>query len=308
MSNCSKLHRFSNTTSAGQWNRDHADGIVIALEQPHNDMHLSVGGFDIPDQGETGQIAGANGDMGENNTAALDPIFYFHHCFVDRVFWLWQKRNGFTDKLDVISGYYGTSSSDSQGPTPGIAPGTPLDLNTPLNPFVKDEFGNPFTSIDCINIETQLGYTYGPGSLEEAPKMEAIAAGYSHKKLTVRGIDRALFEGSFVIRAFATISDDNGKVTEYYLGDYAVLSRRNVIKCANCLTHLEVIAHFSLRSIPEDQVDKAAFSISIQHRGSTKRLKIDKETGISEPALSALAIDRKAELPEKLQFTIAVTD
>lgn len=299
---------FSNTTSAGQWNRDHTGEVVVALEQPHNDIHLSVGGFDIPDQGETGQIADANGDMGENNTAALDPIFFFHHCFVDRMFWLWQKRNGFTDALEVIPGYYGTNSSDSQGPTPGIAPGTSLDLNTPLNPFVKDEFGSVFTSKDCINIEKQLGYTYGPGSLEEALKMEGAAAGYSHKKLTVRGINRSLFEGSFVIRAFATITDDSGKATEYYLGDYAVLSRRNVIKCANCLTHLEVIAHFSLRSIPEDQVDKADYWITIQHRGSTKRMKIDKETGIAEEALVASAIERKAELPEKLQYTITVTD
>jgi tyrosinase len=298
---------FSNTTSAGQWNLDHQGEMVVPLEQPHNDIHLSIGGFDIPGQGESGQIADANGDMGENNTAGLDPIFYFHHCNVDRMFWLWQKQNGFTDQFDVIAGYYGTSSSDSQGPTPGIAPGTALDLDTPLNPFIKDEFGNAFISRDCINIEKQLGYTYGPGSLEEAPKL-ATAAGFSTKKLTVRGIDRALFDGSFVIRAFATIPDNKGEVTEYYLGDYAVLSRRNVVSCANCLTHLEVIAHFSLHTIPEELVDKAEYSITIQHRGNTKRMKLDKETGISETALTALATVRRAEIPEKLSYKIQVTD
>jgi tyrosinase len=281
--------------------------MVVPLEQPHNDIHLSVGGFDIPGQGESGQIADANADMGENNTAGLDPIFYFHHCNVDRMFWLWQKQNGFTDEFDVIEGYYGTSSSDSQGPTPGIAPGTALDLDTPLNPFIKDEFGNAFISRDCINIEKQLGYTYGPGSLEEAPKLTA-AAGFSTRKLTVRGIDRALFDGSFVIRAFATITDDKGEATENYLGDHAVLSRRNVVSCANCLTHLEVIAHFSLHTIPEELVDKAEYSITIQHRGNTKRMKIDKKTGISEAALAALAIVRRAELPEKLSYKIQLTD
>ena len=298
---------FSNTTSAGQWNLDHPGEMVVPLEQPHNDIHLSVGGFDLQGVFESGQIAEANGDMGENNTAALDPIFYFHHCNVDRMFWLWQKRNGFTNKFDVMSGYDGTNSSDSQGPTPGIAPGTPLDVNTPLNPFVKDEFGNVFTSMDCINIEKQLGYTYGPGSLEEAPRLKA-AAGFSTKKLTVRGIDRALFEGSFVIRAFATITDDKGNASEYYLGDHPVLSRRNAIRCANCLTHLEVIAHFSLHTIPADLVDKAEYSITIQHRGSTKRIKIDKETGLSEAAFVASALERKAELPEKLNYKIQVTD
>ncbi len=294
---------FSNTTSAGQWNLDHPAKSVVPLEQPHNDIHLAVGGFDIPGQGESGQIADANGDMGENNTAALDPIFFFHHCNVDWMFWLWQKQNGFTDKLDVITGYYGTNSSDSQGPTPGIPPGTPLDLNTPLNPFIKDEFGNPFTSMDCINIEKQLGYTYGPGSLDEVPKPEPITGG-STKKLTVRGINRALFDGSFVIRAYASVPDVQGQLTEYYLGDHAVLSRRNVVKCANCLTHLEVIAHFPLDTLSEDLVDKAEYWITIQHRGNTRRMKVDKDTGQAEKALLA----QRAELPEKLKYSISVTD
>ena len=297
---------FSNTTSAGQWNLDHPGEVVVPLEQPHNDIHLSVGGFDIPGEGESGQIADSNGDMGENNTAALDPIFYFHHCNIDRMFWLWQKRHGATDHFDIIQSYYGTSSSDAQGPTPGIAPGTPLDMTTPLNPFVKDEFGNMFSSNDCINIEKQLGYTYGPGSLETAPPVKA-AAGFSTKKLTVRGIDRALFEGSFVIRAFATVKDHRGKTRKYYLGDYAVLSRRNVIKCANCLTHLEVIAHFPLRAMPQDLVDKAEYLIAIQHRRSSKPTSIGQLVGIGAAAAKT-AIAPRAALPPKLKYQIQVRD
>ena len=258
---------FSNTTSAGQWNLDHSGTVATPLEQPHNDIHLGVGGFDLPGQGESGQIAGANGDMGENNTAAMDPIFFFHHCNVDRMFWLWQKQNGFTDKIEILPGYAGTSSSDSQGPTPGIAPGTSLGLDTPLNPFLKDEFGTVYTSRDCINIEKQLGYTYAPGSLEEAPKRMTLKSGFSAKKLTVRGIDRALFQGSFVLSAYATVKHANGETTEYYLGHHSVLSRRNVVKCANCLTHLEVIAHFPLSSMPADAVDQAEYRLEIQHRG-----------------------------------------
>ncbi len=259
---------FSNTTSAAQWNLDHPGEIVTPLESPHNDIHLAIGGFDVTGQGEGGILAEANGDMGENNTAAMDPIFFFHHCNVDRMFWLWQKQNGFTDDLDVIDGYYGTSSSDSQGPTPGIAPGTPLNLDTPLNPFLKDEFGTVYTSRDCINIEKQMGYTYAPGSLEKIPEIKTTR-GFSTKKLTVRGIDRALFQGSFVLRAYATVKNKKGKPTIYPLGHHAVLSRRNVIQCANCLTHLEVIAHFPLSSIPADAIDRAQYHVEIQHRGKT---------------------------------------
>ncbi len=298
---------FSNTTSAGQWALDNP-GTVVALESPHNDIHLSVGGFDMPDVFESGQIADANGDMGENNTAALDPIFFFHHCNVDRMFWVWQKRHAATAKLRVTAGYAGTSSSDSQGPTPGFAPGTALDLDTPLNPFVKDEFGNVFTSNDCTDIEKQLGYTYGPGSLDIPPAERVVATALNARKLTVRGIDRALFEGSFVIRAYASVTDAAGRVTDYYLGDHAVLSRRNVVSCANCLTHLEVISHFPLDAVPADQLDRAEFSIVIQHRGSTRRLKLDKDSGIVEAGVKAIASRPKAGLPAKLKFTMAVAD
>jgi tyrosinase len=274
---------FSNTTSAGQWNLDHPGvAVAVPLEQPHNDIHLSVGGFDLPGPqgGESGQISGANGDMGENNTAAMDPIFFFHHCNVDRMFWLWQKQHDANHKLDVMQGYYGTNSSDSQGPTPGVAPGTPLDLTTPLNPFVKDEFGTVYTGNDCVDTAA-MGYTYGKGSLEDPPRQVTVKSGYSHKKLTVRGIDRALFQGSFIVNAYATVDNGRGEETEYYLGHQSVFSRRNVVKCANCLTHLEVIANFPLSAIPEGDIAKAKFSVQIQHRGTALPAKLKYEFSVS---------------------------
>jgi tyrosinase len=92
---------FSNTTSAAAW-FDDTNARVVPLESPHNSIHLAVGGFDLANVFDASPIEGANGDMGENDTAGLDPIFFFHHCFVDRVFWLWQKKHGFTDRLEII--------------------------------------------------------------------------------------------------------------------------------------------------------------------------------------------------------------
>jgi tyrosinase len=87
---------FSNTTSAEAWNSA-GQPFAVPLEDPHNHIHLAVGGFDLPalagGGAPSGRISGANGDMGENNTAALDPIFFFHHCNIDRMFWLWQQRH-----------------------------------------------------------------------------------------------------------------------------------------------------------------------------------------------------------------------
>jgi tyrosinase len=32
--------------------------------------------------------------MGDVTTAAYDPIFFAHHCMIDRIWYLWQVRHG----------------------------------------------------------------------------------------------------------------------------------------------------------------------------------------------------------------------
>ncbi|WP_437592471.1 tyrosinase family protein [Sorangium sp. So ce1000] len=272
---------FSNTTSAAAWNANIPPNqpMVVALEDPHNDLHLAVGGFDAPQiaAGSMGLVSGSNGDMGENNTSSFDPIFFFHHCNIDRVFWLWQKLHGQTTRLEVsddMTDYPGTSSNDLQGPTPGVSPGAQLTLDgTALKPFKTPLTSKPYVSTDCVDIENQLGYTYGPGSFDDLSindqaRAAAVKPGFSAKRLMVRGIDRALFQGSFLLTAHATVTDAGGKTKEYYLGYHSVLSRYSVSNCANCRTHLEVIAHFPLKNMPEDEVDRAIFTVKVHHRGS----------------------------------------
>jgi len=254
---------FSNTTSAGEWNQANADN-VVPLESPHNHIHLAVGGFDVPGQGNFSPIADANGDMGENDTAGLDPIFYFHHCNIDRVFWLWQKRTGNTDELEIIPFYPGTNSSDSQGPTPGFPPNTILDINSPLYPFLKtNEAGKQvsYTSQDCINIEKQLDYTYSLGSLEGDTQEIQLMAGASTKKVLISGINRAEIKGSFVVSAFANIDGE-----KHLIGYQSVLSRWNVKRCSNCLNHVEVKAAFDLHSFTEDRLTSATYHVEIKSR------------------------------------------
>jgi tyrosinase len=247
-----------------QWNELNDGAAVVAVEAPHNSIHLAVGGFDVtgvPGQnGDESPIVGANGDMGENDTAALDPIFYFHHCNIDRVFWLWQKKWGKTDTLEIIPGYPGTNSSDNHGSTPGIPPNTWLDLTTPLNPFTRVVDGKPsaYTSLDCINIEAQLGYTYSDGSLQAVSQLEMLAADRSTKVMHVSGINRAPIKGSFVVAAYATIDG-----TRYLLGINSVLSRWAVAGCANCQTHLDVKSAFPLHHLSAASVARAAFGVEV---------------------------------------------
>jgi hypothetical protein len=54
---------------------DHVPRCTANLEACHNTCHGSIGG-----------------SMGNIPTAALDPIFYLHHCFVDLLARQWQVR------------------------------------------------------------------------------------------------------------------------------------------------------------------------------------------------------------------------
>lgn len=240
---------FSNTTSAAEWNGNLPASVspVVPLESPHNSMHLAVGGYDVPtgpNAGDFSPIPGANGDMGENDTAGLDPIFYFHHCFIDYVFWCWQLQHNSTTNLEIIDHYPGTNSVDSQGATPGTIPNSWLTLDSPLDPFTRAD-GSAATSRDCIHIETQLGYTYAPGSLDqvEAEHLASTEAseGCEYAVASVTGVSRTDIPGSFLISLFALIDG------EYKLIDSeAVLSRWHVEGCANCQTHLRAAAFFAL--------------------------------------------------------------
>ena len=270
---------FSNTTSAAEWNQNHAGpGVqtIVPIESPHNSMHLAVGGFDVPKQADFSPIDGANGDMGENDTAGLDPIFFFHHCFVDRVFWLWQKKHGCTDHLEIIAGYPGTNSVDSQGPTPGVVPNSWLTLDSPLDPFKKSENGQdrPYTSRDCLNIETQLGFTYGPGSLEAGP-MLAVAPSEAAPSnvVAVTGINRAPIRGSFLVSVFGNIGGER-----VHLGTEAILSRWNVEYCANCQTHLEVKAFVPVH--PAEHEALAAASANALGEAATYEVEIHTRDGV----------------------------
>jgi tyrosinase len=255
---------FSNTTSSTEWNTNLPEGAVPvrALESPHNDIHLAVGGCEVPGF-DVSLIDGANGDMGENDTAAFDPIFFFHHCFVDRVFWLWQQAHHATEGFDIIPEYPGTNTVDNQGPTPGMAPNTWLTMASPLNPFLLTEGGQirPYTSLDCVNIERQLGYLYGPGSLEGPQAAVTRAANGSTQLLRVAGINRGAIRGSFTISAFATI---DGK--RLHLGTESILSRWHVAGCANCQTHLEAKAFFGLRGLAQDVVATTPFTVEVRTR------------------------------------------
>lgn len=57
------------------------------LEGAHNDIHGNIGG-----------------DMNSLDYAAFDPVFWIHHCNVDRIWYRWQRRNRFAIYPDEARG------------------------------------------------------------------------------------------------------------------------------------------------------------------------------------------------------------
>lgn len=249
---------FSNTTSMGNWNTLNPANKIQALENPHNFMHLAVGGYDVESNpnpnnvGDSSLIPGANGDMGENDTAALDPIFFFHHCFIDYAFWTWQVRNGATDELVIDPNDPGAKYDPNVNPPPaGGDPNAIMSMATQLHPFTAADGETPLTSADCVNIEEQLGYSYGPGSLDSfgerttATSLAALA-GAPGRTIHVDGIDRSQIRGSFIVSAAIEV-DGEWRI----LGHEPVLSRWHTKGCSNCQTRLKVSADFNLPLLPE---------------------------------------------------------
>jgi tyrosinase len=58
-----------------------------SLQGIHNSVHVWVGG-----------------SMGSVPTAPADPIFWMHHCNIDRLWWVWQKTPGNAGKNPILSG------------------------------------------------------------------------------------------------------------------------------------------------------------------------------------------------------------
>ena len=233
---------FSNTTSQNAWNAANPNGpVYFALENPHNNMHLAIGGIDIPGSSRS-LLPGANGDMGENDTAALDPIFYFHHCFIDYVFWTWQRRNGGTQWFDIDPTDPGAIATPPNAQAPaGRGQNEQLSMDSPLNPFRTGvgPAARARTSRDVVDIGN-LGYQFGPGSLDEYANPDILPPPFPTGPVVhVSGINRGAIAGSFVIAAHAEI---DGKTQ--LIGYEAVLSRWHVAGCANCQLHLESQAAF----------------------------------------------------------------
>lgn len=195
------------------------------------------------------------------------------------MFWLWQLKHNEIHELVIgpeFENYPGTNNVDSQGASAGQAAGDWITLKSPLLPFKKND-GTPITSLDVVNIENQLGYTYDSGSFTDdfglpallsAPLLEGEKEPVRAKgALTVTGTNRGAIPGSYLIEVTREI---DGK--DVLLGAESVLSRWHTAGCANCQTHLAVTATIPLPGVDsaetaQTEFDNGGIKINVRTRG-----------------------------------------
>lgn len=106
--------------------------------QLHNRVHLWVGGNMAP------------------MTSPNDPVFFLHHCFIDKVWADWQ----------AVQRIENPDAAPHYAPERGGPPGHNLDDQ--IRPWQR--------KIQDVLEISQLGYAYEPSSSDETPAMLSLAS------------------------------------------------------------------------------------------------------------------------------------
>ncbi|KAK4136323.1 Di-copper centre-containing protein [Trichocladium antarcticum] len=124
------------------WRPESGNASYDSLESLHDTVHYLSGGGGASAQGQ-------NGHMSYIPYSAFDPIFFLHHCMVDRIFALWQTLHPET----------WVTPTPAAWPTYTYRRGQVQDASSELTPFFSHENGTFWTS-DGVRDFTRFGYTY----------------------------------------------------------------------------------------------------------------------------------------------------
>ncbi|KAF4990549.1 hypothetical protein FGRMN_8410 [Fusarium graminum] len=119
----------------------------LSLEYIHNNVHNITGGFDFD------QSKGV-GHMSDVPVAAFDPIFWLHHCQIDRLLAIWQALY-----WDLWWDSEEPENPDPNPEEPYEPDATPNDLLEPFHTKSNGSQTDVWTSNDVRNW-TKLGYQY----------------------------------------------------------------------------------------------------------------------------------------------------
>jgi tyrosinase len=138
----------------------HFAGPAGTLERvPHGSIHSRVGG--------------SGGWMSFFSTAALDPIFWLHHCNIDRLWEVWLRRNPQNTNPTMSSWLTGVGFElhDAGGAVVSMTSSQVLDTTAAPLLYEYEDVSDPLGGLP-----TPLAETIRPASLEEGIVSEMVGA------------------------------------------------------------------------------------------------------------------------------------
>ena len=153
-----------------------------SLESPHGTVHVRVGW-----------------DMGRM-TSPNDPIFFLHHCQIDRIWAKWQETHPGTANYNPAgSGGAGHRPNDPMWPWDGNASGVGLaqDGTTPLDDLIPNYAQTDIVRTTDVLDHREMGYCYddesncpcGGDSESTPPDITTLAFGEEGQPTLIRGED-----------------------------------------------------------------------------------------------------------------------
>lgn len=128
--------------------------VYASAENLHDWVHGVCGGAPVNGKIMEGKTLSIRGHMSWVPAAAFDPIFWIHHCNVDRMVAIWEVlRSG-----DAGNWFDGSDTRDRDPGNWAIEKNWPDTPSDPLRPFHKED-GTYWTSND-VRETAPLGYTY----------------------------------------------------------------------------------------------------------------------------------------------------
>lgn len=182
--------------------------------------------------------------MADQNIAAYDPVFWFYHCNIDRLFWRWQTTIGAT----TLNGFESTLAGD----TGWLAP--PFNVVAP--------WGTPIAT----SLDLGIGYDDDAQAAEEGALENKLGSVEAARSFTIRRsspvsvrvkeIDRLAIPGSFDV---------------HLLADGEVIATRGFFQptqpreCANCVKNGLINIDFRL---DQEQILDRKLSVEIEPLGA----------------------------------------
>lgn len=267
------LYQLFNYVKSWRQFSNHGDKKYVAIVdgkevKPLTESYGHYTSIEVIHDGVHGDVGGSGGHMANSDIAAFDPIFFLHHCNVDRLIAIWQaiNPNAWLDEADLK----GSGPLDKKVINEGTftqKPGVPLTEDTPLAPFRKSE--TEFWTSKGVRDVVALGYTYcelkdhidpskDPKSCDRYKSEELkkyIVDLYrpnvhvqNHWQLTAT-VKKNAAGGPYLLRVFIDIDHADEHTSTHspnFAGQISIFARSKDTQCANCKAHPDAVVHGSV--------------------------------------------------------------